>query len=100
MRPITQQAQSSLNNRKTKPVYFISKSMTEAERNYKIHNKEMLAIMRALREWQPWLIATLDPFEIHMDHINLKYFLEAQKLNRRQVRWSLDLQDYNFRLIH
>ena len=31
-----------------------------------------------------------------MDHENLKYFQEPYKLNRRQARWYLKLQDYNF----
>ena len=31
-----------------------------------------------------------------MDHKNLKYFQEPHKLNRRQARWYLKLQDYNF----
>ena len=39
-------------------------------------------------------------FEIWMDHENLKYFQEPHKLNRRQARWYLKLQDYNFILQH
>ena len=35
-----------------------------------------------------------------MDHENLKYFQEPHKLNRRQARWYLKLQDYNFILQH
>ena len=31
-----------------KPVAFLSKSLNETERNYKIHDKEMLAIVRGL----------------------------------------------------
>ena len=35
-----------------------------------------------------------------MDHENLKYFREPHKLNGRQARWYLKLQDYNFTLKH
>ena len=35
-----------------------------------------------------------------MNHENLKYFREPHKLNRRQVRWYLKLQDYDFILWH
>ena len=38
----------------------------------------------------------MEPFEIWMDHENLKYFREPHKLNRRQTRWYLKLQDYDF----
>ena len=41
-----------------------------------------------------------EPFEIWMDHENLKYFREPYKLNRWQTRWYLKLQDYNFTLWH
>ena len=31
-----------------RPVIFLSKSLNETKRNYEIHNKEMLAIIRGL----------------------------------------------------
>ena len=34
-----------------RPVAFISKTMIRAELNYFIHDKELLAIVRALQEW-------------------------------------------------
>jgi len=34
-----------------KPVAFLSKSLNETERNYKIHDKEILAIIRGLEAW-------------------------------------------------
>jgi len=37
-------------DKKWRPVAFISKLLNEAERNYKIHNREMLAIVRCLDE--------------------------------------------------
>ncbi len=39
-------------------------------------------------------------FEIWTDHENLKYFREPHKLNGRQARWYLKLQDYDFILRH
>ena len=40
------------------------------------------------------------PFEIWTDHKNLEYFRTAQKLNRRQARWSLYLSRFDFSLHH
>jgi len=37
-------------------------------------------------------------FEIWTDHKNLEYFMKAQKLNQRQVRWALYLSRFNFML--
>jgi len=38
-----------------RPVAYISKSLNEAERNYEIHDKEMLAIIRCLEAWRHFL---------------------------------------------
>ena len=67
-------------------VAFISKSLSDTERNYKIHDKEMLAIVRCLEVWRHFLEGTVVKFEIWTDHKNLEYFMKAQKLNRRQAR--------------
>ena len=37
-------------NKKWRPVAFISKLLNEAEKNYKIYNREILAIIRYLEE--------------------------------------------------
>ena len=69
-----------------RPVAFLSKSLNETERNYKIHDKEMLAIIRGLEAWRHLLEEVQSKFEIWTDHKNLEYFMKAQKLNRRQAR--------------
>src|SRR6202142_4392493 len=60
----------------------------------------MLAIMRALKEWRHYLEGATHRFEILTDHANLKYFMEAKKLNRRQARWALELSNFEFLLTH
>ena len=47
-----------------KPVAFLSKSLNETERNYEIHNKEMLAIIRGLEAWRYLLEGAQFRFEI------------------------------------
>jgi len=47
-----------------RPVAFLSKSLNETERNYKIHNKEMLAIVRELEAWRHLLEGAQYKFEI------------------------------------
>jgi len=70
---------------KWRPVAFISKLLYEAERNYEIHNREMLAIVRCLNEWRHLLEGAQNKFEIWSDHKNLEYFMSSQKLNRKQA---------------
>jgi len=47
------------------------------ERNYEIHNKEMLAIIRGLESWRHLLERAQFKFEIWIDHKNLEYFIKA-----------------------
>jgi len=82
------------------PVALYSKSLSSMERNYEIHDKEMLAIICALEEWRHFLEGATHLVEIWTDHKNLEYFMTAKKLNHRQVRWSLHLARFNFLLHH
>ena len=51
-------------NGKWRLVAFLSKSLNETERNYKIHDKEMLAIIRGLESWRHLLEGAQFKFEI------------------------------------
>ena len=65
---------------------FLSKSLNEMERNYEIHDKEILVIIRELENWRHLLEGTRFKFKIWTDHKNLEYFIKAQKLNWRQAQ--------------
>jgi len=73
-------------NGKWRPVAFISKLLNATERNYEIHNKEILAVIRCLEMWRYYLERAKLEFEIWTDHKNLQYFMMSQKLNQRQAR--------------
>jgi len=66
-------------------VAFLSKSLNEIEKNYKIHDKKMLAIIRGLENWRYLLKGAHFKFKIWTDHKNLEYFMKIQKLNYRQA---------------
>jgi transposase InsO family protein len=93
-------SQQSPDDDKWHPVAFLSKSLSAVERNYEIHDKEMLAIIRAMEEWRHFLEGAEHKFEVWTDHKNLEYFMSAKKLNRRQARWSLFLARFDFVLHH
>ena len=85
---------------KWRPVAFILKSLSDMEWNYKIHDKEMLVVVRCLEAWRHFLEGAVVKFEIWTDHKNLEYFMKAQKLNQRQARWTLYLSRFDFTLKH
>ena len=64
-------------------VAFISKSLNTTERNYEIHDKQILVVIRCLKVWRYYLERAKLEFEIWTDHKNLQYFMISQKLNRR-----------------
>ena len=81
-------------------VAFISKLLNDTERNYEIHDKEILAVIRCLEVWRHFLEGARTKFEIWTDHKNLEYFMTNQKLNRQQARWTLFLSRFDFILKH
>ena len=83
-----------------RPVAFISKSLSDTERNYEIHNKKMLAVVKCLEVQRHFLEETVVKFKIWTDHKNLEYFIKAQKLNQRQARQTLYLSRFDFMLKH
>ena len=85
---------------KWRPITFISKSLSNTEQNYEIHDKEMLVVVRCLEVWRHFLEGAVIKFEIWTNHKNLEYFIKVQKLNRRQARWALYLSRFNFMLKH
>src|ERR1700724_285595 len=85
---------------KWRPCAFLSKGLNDVERNYDVHDKEMLGIMRALEAWRHYLEAATYQFKIWTDHRNLQYFMEAKKLNCRQAHWALYLSRFDFLLVH
>src|SRR6202051_2496500 len=91
---------SQLQDGRWHPIAFLSKALQEAQRNYEVYDKEMLAIMLALEEWRHYLVGADEVFEIWTDHQNLQYFRQPQKVNRRQARWLTELAQYHFTLHH
>ena len=82
------------------PISFISKTLSPAERNYEIYDRELLAIIRALEEWRHYIQGSAHTTVVLSDHKNLTYYREAKKLNRRQARWSLYLSEFDVKLVH
>jgi hypothetical protein len=77
-------------------VAFHSRKFTVAEINYKIYDKELLAIIDFFQEWRHFLERAVHPITVYTDHKNLEYFMSARVLNRSQARWSLSLSRFTF----
>jgi transposase InsO family protein len=81
-----------------KPIAFFSKTMLPAERNYDIHDKELLAIVKCFKEWRQYLEGSKHQVTVYSDHRALKTFMTNKTLNRRQARWSTFLAEFDFQI--
>jgi hypothetical protein len=70
-----------------RPVAYYSKKMTSTQSNYEIHNKELLAVICCIAEWDG-MLRSLKKFTVITNHRNLEYFRKPQQLSERQMRWA------------
>ena len=74
-------------------VYYASKTLNEAQRNYTTIEKEMLVVVYALDKFCAYLVGS--DIIIFTDHLALKYLLTKQDAKARLIRWVLLLQEFN-----
>ena len=81
-----------------RPVAFDSCTLKDAELNYPVHEKELLAIMRGIRKWKCDLLGS--PFFVYTDHKTLLNFDNQKDLSRRQARWMEELSIYDAKFVY
>eukprot|EP01135_Chromosphaera_perkinsii_P006220 Nk52_evm1s458 gene=Nk52_evmTU1s458 len=77
-----------------RPIMFLSRKFSKAERNYSTTERELLAIVYCITKWRHYLHLT--PFVVRSDHKALSYFLKMKTVSGRLARWTLILAEYNF----
>jgi hypothetical protein len=81
-----------------RPVAFDSSTFKDAELNYPVHEKELLAVIRALRKWRSNLLGA--PFFVYTDHKTLLNFDTQKDLSRRQARWMEEMSMYDCKFVY
>ena len=81
-----------------RPVTFDLMTFKGAKLNYPVHEKELLAIIRALKKWQIDLLGS--PFFVYMDHKTLENFNTQKDLSCRQARWMELMSQYDAKIIY
>ena len=66
---------------KHRAVGFLSKTFNDAEHNYDIHDRELLAVFRGLSHWQHLLLSSPHEITVLTDHKNLEYYKEPHHIN-------------------
>ncbi|PLW26160.1 hypothetical protein PCANC_27366 [Puccinia coronata f. sp. avenae] len=88
-------------NGKLHPVVFLSRSLVQAEKNYEVFDKELLAIVVASKEWRQYLEGNPHRLTavVYTDHRNLESLMTIKELTRQQARWAETLGCFNFEII-
>ena len=73
-------------------IYYASKTLNDAQRNYTTTEKEMLAVVFALEKFRSYIIGTTTT--VFTDHSALKHLLSKKETKQRLIRWVLLIQDF------
>src|SRR5947207_4821541 len=80
------------------PVAYYSKTMIDAELNYPIHDKELLAIVSSFQHWHIHLEGTLETIQVVSDDKALEYFMTMKAPTACQAHWAETLSQYNLQI--
>ena len=79
-------------------VAYESRKMIDAETRYPVHDKELLAVIHALKKWDYHLRG--QRFVIETDNWATKYIQTKPNLNHRQMNWMSTLQSFDCDFVH
>ncbi|OWZ00080.1 LOW QUALITY PROTEIN: hypothetical protein PHMEG_00028811 [Phytophthora megakarya] len=80
------------------PVAYASKVNSPIVAKYGITDLECAAVSWAVKLFRPYLYGRR--FELVTDHSALSYLMKKKDLTGRPYRWSLQLQEFEFRIIY
>ncbi|GMF61203.1 unnamed protein product [Phytophthora fragariaefolia] len=78
-------------------VYYQSRQLKPAERNYPVHDKEPLAMKYALAKFRVYLLGSR-PFVAYTDHASLRTAIKSPPISQRMARWLSFFAEYNFQV--
>ncbi|WKA10727.1 hypothetical protein VitviT2T_028285 [Vitis vinifera] len=77
-------------------IYYASKTLNEAKKNYTTTEKELLVVVFALDKFRAYLVGSF--IIVFTDHSALMYLLTKQDAKARLIRWILLLQEFNLQI--
>jgi hypothetical protein len=72
--------------------------MNEVKEKYSTYDKELYALIQALKKWRHYLIPK--EFVLYSDNHALQFVTQQEKLNQRHVKWVEYMQNFTFVIKH
>ena len=82
---------------KGRPIVYFSKALAPKHQVLSVYDKEMLAILVAIKKWHAYLVGR--HFQIKTDHYSLKFFLDQQATTPAQQTWVVKMMGYDYEVI-
>ena len=80
------------------PIGYHSRKLSDAETRYTVTEQECLALVESVSHFRIYLSGK--KFKVYTDHIALKWLLNFDSTKKRLYRWSQELSNYDFEVIH
>ena len=80
------------------PIVFLSRMLTNAEKNYTVIELECLVVVSAIKTLRAYVDGS--HFEVITDHSALRWLKSLKDPNGRLTRWALEMQQWNFDFLH
>ncbi|GFY44510.1 retrovirus-related Pol polyprotein from transposon 297 [Trichonephila inaurata madagascariensis] len=90
--------QRSSDDNSLHPINYMSRKTSETERKYTSYELEVLEIIEALKKFKVYILGM--PFKIITDCNAFTKTMSKKDLNTRIERWALNLQDYDYTILH
>ena len=82
------------------PLAYFSKKFNVHQKRYSIVEKEALSLILNLSHFEVYLKYSPHVIEVFTDNNPLTFINKCKQSNKRILRWSLLLQEYNIKISH
>ena len=89
---------SQIQQGKEKVIAYYSKTLSPQERNYCVTRRELLAVVKAVSHFKPYLYGR--PFVLRTDHASLIWLCRRKEPTHQVARWLEILSEFKYRIEH